>query len=144
MCKKRVFTAKKRALAHLTSFLLKNAFKRREMLVLALVSLIRHSSMRLHLSQCFHCVKTDNVQKRRFYREITRFSPFNIVLLKNAFERREMLVLALISLILHIIQCVCTFPSAFISLKRYCAKNTFLPRKNAFSAFDVVFAEKRV
>ena len=115
MCKKRVFTAKKRVLAHLTSFLLKNAFKRREMLVLALVSLIRHSSMRLHLSQCFHCVKTDNVQKRRFY----------IVLLKNAFERREMLVLALVSLILHNIQCVCTFPSAFISLKRYCAKNAF-------------------
>ena len=35
--------------------------------------------MRLHVSQCFHCVKTENVQKTRFYREITRFSAFNVV-----------------------------------------------------------------
>ena len=76
MCEKRVYSAK---LAHLTSFLLKNAFKRRELLVLTLVSLILHSSMRLQSSQCFHCVKTDNVQKTRFYREITRFSAFNVV-----------------------------------------------------------------
>ena len=73
MCKTCLFSAKKRVLAHLTTFLLKNAFKRREMLVLALVSLIRHYSMRLHVSQCFLCVKTDNVQKTRFYRGITRF-----------------------------------------------------------------------
>ena len=53
-------------LEHLTSFLLNNAFKNREMLVLALVSLILHNSMRLHVSQCFHFVKTDNVQKTRF------------------------------------------------------------------------------
>ena len=66
MCEIRVFSAEKRALAHLTSFLLKNAFKRRELLVLALVSLLLHSSMRLQASQCFHCVKTDNVQKTRF------------------------------------------------------------------------------
>ena len=38
------------------------------MLVLALVRLILHKSMRLHVSQCCHCakkkhVKTDNVQK---------------------------------------------------------------------------------
>ena len=64
--KKRVFSANKRVLANLTSFLLKNALKRREMLVLALVSLILHDSMRVHVSQCFHCVKTDNVQKTRF------------------------------------------------------------------------------
>ena len=64
--KKRVFRAKYCVLAHLTSFLLKNAFERREMLVLALVSLIQHTSMRLHVSLCFHCVKTDNVQKMRF------------------------------------------------------------------------------
>ena len=35
--------------------------------------------MRLHVSQCFPCVKTDNVQKTRFQREITRFSAFNVV-----------------------------------------------------------------
>ena len=71
------------------------------MLVLALISLILHNSMCLHVSQCFHCVKTDNMQKTRFYREKTRFSAFNVVLLKNVFKRREMLVLALVSLILH-------------------------------------------
>ena len=49
------------------------------MLVLALDSLILHNSMRLHVSQSFHCVKTDNVQKTRFYREITRFCAFNVV-----------------------------------------------------------------
>ena len=43
------------------------------MLVLALVGLILHNSMRLHVSQCFRCVKTDNVQKTRFYRELTEF-----------------------------------------------------------------------
>ena len=73
------FTAKQRVLAHLMSLRLKNVFKRREMLVLALVSLILLNSMRLHVSQCFHCVKTDNVQKTRFYREITRFCAFNVV-----------------------------------------------------------------
>ena len=66
MCIKRVFTAKYRVLAHLTSFLLKNAFRRKEMLVLALVNLVLHKSMRLHHSQCFHCVKIDNVQNTRF------------------------------------------------------------------------------
>ena len=50
-----------------------------EMLVLALVSLILHNSMRLLVSECFHYVKSDNVQKLRFHREITRFSPFNVV-----------------------------------------------------------------
>ena len=63
---KRVFRAKYSVLAHLTSFLLKNAFKRREMLVFALVGLVLHNSMRLHVSQGFHCVKTDNVHKTRF------------------------------------------------------------------------------
>ena len=71
------------------------------MLVLALVSLIMHTSMRLHVSQCFHCVKTDNVHKMRFWREIPRFSEFNVVFAGNAFERGEMLVLALVSLLLH-------------------------------------------
>ena len=66
MCEKRVYSAKKRVLAHLTLFLLKNAFKLRNLLVLALVSLILHSSMRLQSSECFHCVETDNVQKTRF------------------------------------------------------------------------------
>ena len=66
MCEKRVYSAKKRVLAHSTSFLLKNAFKCRELLVLALVSLILHSSMRLQASQCFQCVETFNVQKTQF------------------------------------------------------------------------------
>ena len=67
MCKKRVFSAKYRVLGHLTSFLLKNAFKRKEMLVLGFFSLSLHNSMRLHVSQSFHCVKTDNVQKKRVF-----------------------------------------------------------------------------
>ena len=66
MCKKRVFSAKLRVVAHLASFLLKNALKRNEMLVLVLVSLILLNSKRLHVSLCFHCVKTDNVRKRVF------------------------------------------------------------------------------
>ena len=37
-----------------------------EMLVIALVSLVLHNSMQLQVSQCFHCVKTDNVHKTRF------------------------------------------------------------------------------
>ena len=49
------------------------------MLLVALVSLILHNSIRLHVSQCFHCVRTDNVPKTRFQREITRFSTFNVV-----------------------------------------------------------------
>ena len=53
------------------------------MLVLGLVSLILHNSMRLHVSQCFHCVKTDNVQETRFSREITLFSAFNVVFAKK-------------------------------------------------------------
>ena len=35
--------------------------------------------MRLHVSQCVHCVKNDNVHKTRFWREITHFSAFNVV-----------------------------------------------------------------
>ena len=34
--------------------------------------------MRLLVSQCFHCVKTDNVQKRRFKRDVLRFSAINV------------------------------------------------------------------
>ena len=63
---KRVFIAKLRVLAHLTSFPLKNAFKSKKMLVLALVSLLLHISIRLLVSKCFHCVETGNVQKTRF------------------------------------------------------------------------------
>ena len=76
---KHVFTAQYRVSAHFTTFLLKHAFERREKLVLALVTLILHNSMRLHVSQCFHCVKTDNVHKTHFYREKTRSRAFNIV-----------------------------------------------------------------
>ena len=43
------------------------------MIVLALGSLVLHSSRHLHHSQCFHCVvKTDSVRK-------TRFSASNVV-----------------------------------------------------------------
>ena len=47
-------------------FAKKNAFKPRETLVLALVSLVLRNSMHLHHSQCCHCVKTDRVHKTRF------------------------------------------------------------------------------
>ena len=57
--------------------------------------------MRLHHFQCFHCVKTDNVHKTRFQRETTRFRASNVVFADNAFKRREMLVSALVSLVLH-------------------------------------------
>ena len=46
------------------------------MLGIALVSLVLHNSMRLHHSQCFHCVKTD-------------------------VHKTGMLVLALVSLVMH-------------------------------------------
>ena len=49
------------------------------MLVLALVTLLLHNSMRLYVSQYFQSVKTDNVHKTRFWVEITRFSAFNVV-----------------------------------------------------------------
>ena len=101
MCKKRVFTAKKRVLAHSTSFLLKNVFKRRELLVLALISLVLHNSMRLHVSQCFHFLKTIMCKKRVFTAKKRVLAHSTSFLLKNVFKRRELLVLALISLVLH-------------------------------------------
>ena len=52
------------------------------MIVLVLVSLILHNSMRLHVCQCFHCVKTEIVQK-------TRFSAFNVVFAEKRVETRE-------------------------------------------------------
>ena len=106
-CVKTDTVHKTRYLREITRFsasnvvLLKNAFKRRKTLVLALVSLVLHNSMHLQRSQCFHCVKTDTVHKTRYLREITRFSASNVVLLKNAFKRRKTLVLALVSLVLH-------------------------------------------
>ena len=70
----------------------------------------------------FHCIKTNNVHKTRFKREITRFSAFNVVfaeyaenalahltsfLLNTALKHEEMLVLALVSLTLRLrLQCV--------------------------------------
>ena len=45
--------------------------------------------MRLHVSQCFHCVKTDYVQKTRFQREITRFSAFNVVSTEKRVKTQE-------------------------------------------------------
>ena len=49
------------------------------MLVLALVSLLPHNSLRLYVSQYFQSVKTDNVHKTRSEVELTRFSAFNVV-----------------------------------------------------------------
>ena len=66
MCIKRIFSAEKSVLAHLTSFLLKNGFKSREMLVLALVSLLLHHSGRLDVSQYFHSLKPIMCIKRVF------------------------------------------------------------------------------
>ena len=66
MCMKRVFSAEYRVLAQLTSFLLNNAFENKEMLVLALYSLTLRILFHLHVSECFHCVKIDNVRKTRF------------------------------------------------------------------------------
>ena len=83
MCLKRVFSAKNRVLDHLTSFLLRKAFKHKEMLISALVSLILHISMHLHVSQFFQCVEIDNVPKMRFLREITSFRAFNVVFAKK-------------------------------------------------------------
>ena len=59
----------KRLLVHLKSILLENAFKRGEMLLLALVGLLLHNSMRLDVSKCIHCVKNDNVPKGVFSAE---------------------------------------------------------------------------
>ena len=95
------------------------------MLVLALVSLILHDSMRLHVSQGFHFLKTDNVQKLRFYCEKTRFSALTLFLLKNVFKHREMLVLALVSLILH------NSMRLHVSQCFHCVK-TYIVQKNAF------------
>ena len=47
-------------------FVKKYALKRKEMPVLALISPILPSSMRLHVSQCFQCVETEKVLKTRF------------------------------------------------------------------------------
>ena len=38
--------------------------------------------MHLHVSQCFNCVKTDNVQK-------TRFSAFKVVFAEKCFQTQE-------------------------------------------------------
>ena len=42
--------------------------------------------MRLYVSKCVHCVKTDNVHKTPFWREITHFSAFNVVFAKKRIE----------------------------------------------------------
>ena len=60
----------------------------------------------MHVSQCFHCYKTHNVHKARFQREMRPFNAFNVVFAEIAFKRRETLVLALVSQILHISLCL--------------------------------------
>ena len=100
--------------------------------------------MRLHHFQCFHCVKTDSVHKTRFQLEITRFSASNVVLLKNAFKRREMLVLALVSLVLHNSMRL-HYSQCFHCVKTDSVHKTRFQREiTRFSASNVVFAEKRV
>ena len=95
------FKREKPRFAQLTSFLLKNALNRKEKLVLALISLTLHNSRRLHVSQCFHCVKTDNGHKTFFSAEYRVLAQLTSFLLRNAFKRREMVVLAPFSLIVH-------------------------------------------
>ena len=58
-------------------FLLNNAFKNKEMLVLALISLPLRFSMRLKVSQRFYCVETDRV--------LVHLTSF---LLKNTFQHK--------------------------------------------------------
>ena len=94
------------------------------MLVLALVGLLLHNSMRLHVSQCFHWVKTDNVQKTHFCADERVLAHLTSFLLKNAFKRRERLVLALFSLIL------------------YNSMRLHIPR--AFNALKLIMCERRV
>ena len=81
--------------------MLKNAFKRSETPVLALVSLVLHNSMHLNHSQCCHCVKTDSVHKTRFYREITRFKASNVVFAAKRVNMQGSAFLALVSLDRH-------------------------------------------
>ena len=45
--------------------------------------------MRLHHSQCFYCVQTDNEHKTRFWREITRFSASNVVFVEKPVQTQE-------------------------------------------------------
>ena len=53
------------------------------MLVSALSNIVLHNSLRLHVSQWFHCVKTDNVHDTCFLREVTRFSAFRVIFPEN-------------------------------------------------------------
>ena len=66
MCKVGVYREITRFSAFNVVFAKKTCLNARKCLFLALVSLILHNSMRLLVSQCFQCVKTDNVQKTRF------------------------------------------------------------------------------
>ena len=66
MCKKRRFYREITSFSVFNVvFALKNAFKSKKTLVLALAGLLLHNSMRLLVSQCFQCVKIDNVKKKR-------------------------------------------------------------------------------
>ena len=100
--------------------------------------------MPLHHYQCFHCVKTDRVHKTRFYREITRFSASNVVFAENAFKRRETLVLALVSLVLHNSMHLHHYQCFHCVKTESVHKTRFQREITRFSASNVVFAEKRV
>ena len=100
--------------------------------------------MRLPVYQCFHCAKTDNVHKTRFYHDVMRLSVFNVVFDETAFKRKEMLVLALFSVVLH------TSKRLHISHFSHCVKTNnvhktrFSREITRFSTINAVFAEKRV
>ena len=131
MCIKRVFSAEYCVFAHLTSFLLNNACTHKELLVLVLVSLSLHNLTRLHVSQCFHCVKNNNEHKTCFKREIMRFTQLTSFLLKNALNRKEMLVLPLVRLVLLYTMCLHVFQCSHCVKTDNLPKTRFYRKKNA-------------
>ena len=138
MCIEHVFRAKYRVLAFSTSFLLKNEFKRRQILELALASLILKNQCVCTFPSAFIALKSKMYIKRVFSTKKRVLAHLTSFLLKqNAFKRREMLVSALVvslilhnSMHLHVSQC-------FLFVQ------TDIVHKPRFSAFNVVFAEKR-
>ena len=114
----------------LTSFLLKNQFKRRETLFQRQLAFFCIFQCICTIPSAFIALKHNNVHKTRSQREITRFCSLTSFLLKNSFKRIEMLVLALASLFLHnSMHLHHSFFLAFIALKHdnvhktvFCAK----------------------
>ena len=97
------------------------------MLVLALVSLTLRISMRLNVFLWFHCVKTDNVQKKNVfsakYRVLAYLTSF---LLNNAFKHKEKLVPGLVSPTVH------NLMRSHVFLWFHCAKTDNVQNKKRF------------